>query len=30
MTARGSLKVGVCLGYIWLVGYAFSWAIVNF
>lgn len=30
MNARGSLKVATCLGYLWVVGYAFSWAITNF
>ncbi|WOL25746.1 hypothetical protein [Pectobacterium phage PcaP2EGY] len=29
MTARGSLKVSACLGYLWVVGYALSWAFTN-
>lgn len=29
MTARGSLKVVTCLAYIWVVGYALSWAFTN-
>lgn len=29
MTARGSLKVASCLGYLWVVGYVLSWAFTN-
>ncbi len=29
MTARGSLKIGACLGYLYCVGYALSWAFTN-
>jgi hypothetical protein len=30
MELRGSLKVVTCLGGLWVVGYALSYAIVNF
>jgi len=28
--ARGSLKVGACVGYLFAVGYLLSWLIVTF
>lgn len=28
--ARGSLKVGVCVGYLFAVGYLLSWLIVQY